>query len=212
MTDAAMPVVPVANRHAQRSAATCARLIQATIDCLFRTGYGATTTVAVAKAAGVSRGAMLHQFPTRADLIIAVAEHIVREQDQRRRATLRAIPRGEERFRAITSVVWETMKEPGSMALLEIMLGSRSDPDLVKRFPAVMREMEAKLISGPLEVAHDMGKDQDRMIYAMSRLHLAAMRGLAIERLFEADNEAIDDAFDLLSWYKDQFVTRLTKS
>ncbi|QQV77755.1 hypothetical protein H5J25_02955 [Sphingomonas aliaeris] len=50
------------------------------------------------------------------------------------------------------------------------------------------------------------------MIYAMSRLHLAAMRGLAIERLFEADNEAIDEAFDLLSWYKDRFVTRLTES
>lgn len=205
-----MEAAAPANGHAQRSAVTQARLIEATITCLFRTGYGATTTVAVAKAAGVSRGAMLHQFPTRADLIIAVAQHIVRGQDARRRQILRAVPRGAERFRAITAAVWETMKEPASMALLEIMLGSRSDPELSRRFPAVMREMEGKLLAGPLAVAHDMGSDQDRLISTMSRLHLAAMRGLAIERLFQPDDSASEEAFDLLTWYKDQFLARLS--
>ena len=197
------------NGHAQRSAATRTKLIDAAIECLFRHGYAAATTVAVAKQAGVSRGAMLHQFPTRVDLIIAVAEHIVRVQDDHRRTVLRDVPRGRERFAAITEVVWRTMQEPASMALMEIMLGSRSDPELSTRFPVVMADMENKLIAGPLEVARDLGVRDLRLVEAMARLHLAAMRGLMIERLFQQDGQAVDDAFDLLLWYKEKVAARL---
>ncbi|OWK27987.1 TetR/AcrR family transcriptional regulator [Sphingomonas mucosissima] len=198
-----------ANGHAVRSASTRAKLIDATIACLFEQGYAATTTVAVARRARVSRGAMLHQFPTRVDLIIATAEHIVRDQDQRRRALLRSVPRGVERLHAITQVAWETMNEPASLALTEIMLGSRSDPDLSSRIPSVMHDIEERLNSGPLEVTHDLGITDDRAVQAMIRLHLAAMRGLIIEQLFQQDRRAVDEAFKLLSWYKQQIVGRL---
>lgn len=196
------------NANARRSAATRARLIAAAIAVLQRDGYAAATTVKVAQEAGVSRGAMLHQFPTRADLIIAVAEHIVREQDGARRRELRAVERGVPRFSQITRVAWKSMIEPASMALLEIMLGTRSDPELGARFPAVMRDLEAKLVSGPQEVAHDVGVVDDELIEAMTRLHLAAMRGLIIDRLF-TDDAKTDKAFELLLWYKSLFVDRM---
>src|SRR5688572_23480867 len=109
---------PPGGANARRSAATRSRLITATITVLQREGYAAATTVKVAREAGVSRGAMLHQFPTRADLLIAVAEHIVREQDSARRRELREVKRGLPRFNAITGVAWKTMREPESMALI----------------------------------------------------------------------------------------------
>jgi AcrR family transcriptional regulator len=195
--------------NARRSAATRARLIAAAVAILQRDGYAAATTVKVAQEAGVSRGAMLHQFPTRADLIIAVAEHIVRTQDRERRQKLRQVERGEPRFKAITEVVWSTMQQPESMALLEIMLGSRSDPELGTRFPAVMRDLEAQLASGPAEVGHDIGVADAELIEAMTRLHLAAMRGLIIDRLFTSDDAKTQKAFDLLLWYKSLVVDRM---
>lgn len=188
-----------------------ARLIEAAIHTLEHGGYAAATTVRVAQRAGVSRGAMLHHFPTRADLIIAVAEHIVSEQDRQRRRTLRAVERGLPRFNAITEVVWETMLQPESIALVEIMLGSRSDPELSVRFPAVMGDLEAKLESGPLEVARDIGIGDEALVLAMTRLHLAAMRGLIIDRLF-TDASKIDAAFELLRWYKSMIVKRMRES
>lgn len=200
--------VPV-GANARRSAATRARLIAATVAVLQREGYAGASTVKVAQEAGVSRGAMLHQFPTRADLIIAVAEHIVREQDRERRQKLRGIERGEARFRAITEVVWETMQQPEAMALLEIMLGSRSDPELSARFPAVMRDLEAQLAAGPLEVGEDIGVADHELIEAMTRLHLAAMRGLMIDRLFTNDDAKTGQAFDLLLWYKSLVTDRM---
>ena len=51
--------------QAERSAETRQRLIAAAIDALCRLGYAATSTVLVADNAGVSRGAMLHQFRPR---------------------------------------------------------------------------------------------------------------------------------------------------
>lgn len=192
-----------------RSAATRLRLIRATIDCLHELGFAATTTVAVAARAEASRGAMLHQFATRTELLLATAEYIVADQDRRRRETLRDVPRGAERFAAITDVVWATMKEPASIALLEILLGARSDPDLSVQLPTLLETLRVKLTAGPTEVARDIGISRLDLVSAMSTLHLAAMRGLAIERLLTPDSPHVDDAYALLGWYKQQLTIRL---
>jgi AcrR family transcriptional regulator len=58
----------------ERSATTRARLLDATIDCLSELGYTNTTTTEIAKRAGLSRGAQLHHFPTKAawlELLVA---------------------------------------------------------------------------------------------------------------------------------------------
>src|SRR5262245_21898426 len=62
--------------NAERSAATRGKLLEATIQCLAELGYHQTSTVIVTERAGVSRGSMLHHFPTKADLMMAAAQHI----------------------------------------------------------------------------------------------------------------------------------------
>jgi AcrR family transcriptional regulator len=63
--------------NVERSAATRAKLLKATIDCLYEVGYHQTSTVLVTERAKVSRGSMLHHFPTKADLMMATSEYIV---------------------------------------------------------------------------------------------------------------------------------------
>jgi hypothetical protein len=72
-----------------------------------------------------------------------------------------------------------------------------------------MDELRTQLDSGPIEVARDMGITDERLVRAMARLHLAAMRGLAIERLLQPDLPTIEDAFGLLRWYKSQLQQHL---
>jgi len=61
---AALPVkLEGSSTNPERSAATKAKVIAATIEALHRYGYAATTTILVAKNANVSRGAMLHHYP-----------------------------------------------------------------------------------------------------------------------------------------------------
>lgn len=70
---------PARRTQAERSATMRARIRKAAVMCLYKRGYGATTTVSVASTAKVSRGAMLHHFPSKADLMPAALAHVLEE-------------------------------------------------------------------------------------------------------------------------------------
>ena len=69
-----------------RSRITRERLLGASIDLLATQGWAATTVGAVAAAAGVSRGAAQHHFPTREDLFTAAVEYVAEERSLALRA------------------------------------------------------------------------------------------------------------------------------
>jgi AcrR family transcriptional regulator len=66
---------PVRRSNVQRSAEMQTRILRATIDCLIAYGYAELTTTMVAEHAEVSRGAFLHHFRTKEDLVLAAVEH-----------------------------------------------------------------------------------------------------------------------------------------
>jgi AcrR family transcriptional regulator len=59
-----------------KSENTRTTILDAAIDCFYDIGYAGATTEQVARRAGVSRGAMLHHFRSRFDLIAAAVEHL----------------------------------------------------------------------------------------------------------------------------------------
>src|SRR5580700_1234202 len=105
----------------QRSAETRGRLIEAAIDVLYRLGHSAATTIIIAKRARVSRGAMLHQFRTRDQLLVAVARHILSEQRRMRIEQLQGKEAGLPRFYAAADVAWAVQRHAISIALLELL-------------------------------------------------------------------------------------------
>ena len=52
---------------------------------------------------------------------------------------------------------WDAMQRPPAIALLEIMMGSRSDPELGARFPAVIEALEKYQREGVWEQAQSVG-------------------------------------------------------
>src|SRR5689334_11304015 len=81
----------------ERSAATQAKLLDATVACIAEVGYARTSTTMVCERAQVSRGAQLHHFPTKAALVAAAAEHVLQLRVEEFRATLGGLPAGQER-------------------------------------------------------------------------------------------------------------------
>ncbi|MGA0604724.1 TetR/AcrR family transcriptional regulator [Phenylobacterium sp. VNQ135] len=197
--------------HEERSAATQERLIEAAIFCLHKYGYAATTTTLVAEEAGFSRGAMLHQFGTKVDLMLAVAQYVVEKQNAFFRQALKAYPRGRERFIGLTDVTWEALSQPAAIALLEIMMASRSDPELGERFPALADELARSQREGTWETAQQAGITDRATVEAMSQLNRAAMQGLSILLMFSKDADAIKPGLDLLHWYKEMLTERLLR-
>src|SRR5215212_4750967 len=72
-----MPEVARAPRtQQQRRAETRRALLDAAIESLIEVGFARTTTLEVQRRADVSRGALLHHFPSKAELLVAVVDHL----------------------------------------------------------------------------------------------------------------------------------------
>src|SRR5262249_39368071 len=193
----------------ERSAATRRKLIDTTIDLLSSKGYAATTTILVTKHARVSRGAMLHHFPSRADLLVAVAQHIVEEQRRYRRERIEQMKTGLDRVRKAGEVTWEVQRQPGTIAMLELMLATRSDRDLKRRFQPFVQFYQEFRRSAARKTAENMQTDKIEAVEDMVRVHQAALRGLAIELMFMDDMPATERALRLLARYERAFMTYL---
>lgn len=65
-----------------RAQATRARIIDAAAALFLASGYGPTTTAAIARAAGTSEASVFAVFGSKADLLVAVVrDHVVRDSD-----------------------------------------------------------------------------------------------------------------------------------
>ncbi len=70
------------SRHAARSSATRRKLIGAARELFTARGYADVGTTEIARAAGVTRGALYHQFADKAELMAAVVDEIDAEMTQ----------------------------------------------------------------------------------------------------------------------------------
>src|SRR3954469_18119150 len=116
--------------QAERTASTRTRLLDAALDVLTEQGYAATTTVEVAKRAGVSRGAQLHHFPTKAELLAAAVEHLYARRRQECRPAVTAMPDGVDRIDTAVDLLWSMFSGPTFPAWLELQVAARTDAEL----------------------------------------------------------------------------------
>jgi AcrR family transcriptional regulator len=114
----------------ERSAATRGRLLDAAVACLVELGYGGTTTTVVAQRAGVSRGAQLHHFATRAELVGAAVQHVFAGlTEDYRQGFAHAVAR-KDRVRGAIDLLWSMYLQPRHLAALDLYLAARTDAEL----------------------------------------------------------------------------------
>jgi AcrR family transcriptional regulator len=141
--------------QAQKSAMTRDKILDAAIDCFINLGYTNVTTAKVADFAGVSRGAMLHHFPSKTELIRAAIEYLHDKLLDDYTNKVSAIPaslEGEARRRAGLDAYWEHLTGDLFIAYHELCIAGRTDPELkeildqsVVRFEDHVRETNSEL-------------------------------------------------------------------
>jgi AcrR family transcriptional regulator len=188
--------------NAERRAATRAKIMEAAVRCLAEFGYAATSTPLVARLAKVSRGSLLHQFPTKVDLILAVAEYAMTARGAVVGEELRPYPDGPDRFLMGVDAVWASLHTPAAIALMEVTIAARSDPELAERYPSFADDMEERLRRARVRMASNLGVPQRlEEIEAVAHLTRMALNGLAMESVFIGRESA--DAPKVLSLLKD---------
>jgi AcrR family transcriptional regulator len=188
---------------------TRARAIVAAIDVLFDAGHAAATTVEVAKRAKISRGALLHQFPTRNSLLIAVAQHIIAEQSRYRRERIATASTGKGRYYAAIEAGWEVQKQPLAIAMLEIMMAARNDPSLREAFTIVTQSGNQIRRDAARFAASDLGVTDLDTMDDMLLLHASMLRGLAMQLLLGQTPESVERVRQLFMSYERMFAADL---
>lgn len=117
--------------QAQKSAATRNLIIESAIQCFVDLGYARTTTTRIAHAAGLSRGAMLHHFPSKMDVVKAAVDELhTKRLKAFRNSIKRAPPPGKGRVHVAVQAYWEHVRHPTFVAFFELTVAARSDPQL----------------------------------------------------------------------------------
>lgn len=170
------------------------RLLEATIQCLVDAGFAGTSTTLVSRIAGVSRGAQLHHFPTKNDLVVAAVRHLA-EQRQIEFARVRAaLPEGEERTRAVLGVMAEYVVSPFFTAALELWVAARSDAQLL----AAVGPLEIETGRALHAIAIDLLRvDESRAgVRELVQATLDLLRGLGLANTLGDDSRRRDRILD----------------
>jgi AcrR family transcriptional regulator len=184
MTTAKKPRVP-RGPNAERRAATRAKIMEAAVRCLAEFGYAATSTPLVARLAKVSRGSLLHQFPTKVDLMLGVAEYAAAARGAKVAEALAPYPDGPDRFLYGVDAVWASLHTPAAIALMEVTIAARSDRELAERYPAFAGDLEDRLHRARIRMADNLGvPERLEEIEAMAHLTRMALNGLAMDSVF----------------------------
>ena len=193
--------VPAGPRtRSERTADSRLLILDAAVACLVEDGYAGASTLAVQARAGVSRGRLLHHFPSRADLLIAAAEHLsttlLAEVQQRAEALMADQPTGRERVDRAIDLTWATFQEPPFWAAIELWTAARTDPDL----RAGLRSEERRLRTAIRAVADGIWGPEvaSAPLYGeLCELLFTSMRGVALVYAFEERPAATDPHLQL---------------
>ncbi len=170
----------------ERSRATQARLLEATVDCLVERGWSGTTTTVVAARAGVSRGAQLHHYPTKAALVTAAVGHIAERRATELRREAEALPEGAERLDQVIDLLAAAFTGPLFVAALELWVAARTDAELRAALLPLENRLGREMHRLTVEL---LGVDQRRPgVRESVQTTLDLMRGLGVANLLTDDS------------------------
>ncbi len=184
--------------HEERSTETRLRMMNATLDCLIEEGYLNTTMHRISARAGMSRGAQTHHFPVKIDLIVAATEHLFNEFAENVDEIARK-SRGGSTLDEFIDEVWARFFGGKFMyASLELIVASRSDPELNARLVPLIRNLHASLDRTWLTFfkGHDAAVGRPDVLL---NLTLCLFRGMVVQSVLRKDPQYYDD---LLSAWK----------
>ncbi len=167
--------------QADRSAATRARVMTAARDVLCSQGYSGATMLAIRDAAGMSLGAIQHQFPTKAKLMAAVAAEFAAYRTRIYTEAIRAGTTPRQSMENLIDANYLMVSRPEMAAVLEIHLARRNDPDLDQEVGPSARRFDRRVRLWGHMILRAAGIDNDEAYQTLQLLNNAVTRGLTVE-------------------------------
>ncbi len=168
--------------QAQKSASTRLQIVEAALRCFVELGYSGTTTTVIANRAGLSRGAMLHHFPSKIDIVRAAVEHLHAKRLKAFRKSIDRLQRDDSRPRRALEAYWEHVKHPMYVAFLELWVAARTDPELAAILAPAQESFEREWYSTAVDLFPEWKDSGENFDLALDLVHYV-MDGMAVSFL-----------------------------
>lgn len=171
--------------QAQRSTAMRTRLLDATVECLVAYGYAGTTTHRVAELAGVTRGAQVHHFRSKEDLVVAAIEHLAEQRTQAAIRDLGKVQPTPDSLSMALDYMWDSHQGPIFAATVELWIAARTDPVLARQVERVEPIVNGALVSAIAQLLPEQSaqKDLRDVVYTA----MDALRGILVSSFADPD-------------------------
>lgn len=181
MTGQLSPARAKRRTNIERSADTRQLVMDAVIAILNRKGFSALTNALIIVDTGISSGALMHHFPTRQQLLIATVEYAYSILAEYREQQLIVLEPGLPRFRALIDLAWQSSRMPAGLAVNEVRIGARSDPELATIFRPTFTRIANQFGSYVSNLAREAGIKPDDEVQGLWTVTSMALRSLAID-------------------------------
>ncbi|WP_336082994.1 TetR/AcrR family transcriptional regulator [Nocardia sp. SSK8] len=165
---------------AARSQNTRERILAAAVDSLVEDGYAATSIGAIQARAGVSRGALLHQYPNKAHLLVDAVRHLSDQQVIEVRTAEQ--PGGDPDWMA---ALWRSFATPLFGALLELWVAARTDADLRAALLRHQRDLHTTIRTS---IVRGVGEPLPVQFDTVFEMTLTYFRGLALTTILSTNH------------------------
>lgn len=174
----------------RKSALTRASILESTITCLIEFGYRQTSTKVVADRANISRGAVLHHYATKSELIAAAIDYLnfkrltVYYDEIKKLSDAERVQQGKG-----IETWWTLLKQPEYDAFFELCVASRTDADLRKILNVKAKTHDEFLLDTLPKVFPEWaGKPRERLRLAHDVV-VSALSGLRLNSAVIDDKE-----------------------
>ena len=168
--------------QAFKSSSTRQQILEAAVRCIVKLGYASTTTMVIAKEAGLSRGATLHHFPSKIDIIKATVDFLYEKRSRAVTNSASKLPEGGDRVKLAVHAYWQQVNHPLFLAFFELSVAARHDAELRKILRPAQERFDKEWYTVCQEAFPEWQDDADAFSLAMS-LSQTLVEGIAISHL-----------------------------
>jgi AcrR family transcriptional regulator len=174
----------------ERRDKTRAALLDAAVEALVSLGYANTSTLEVQKRAGVSRGALLHHYPSKASLMADVVRYLAELRGRELQLKTTALPSGADRIDLALDLLWESFSGALFTVAMELRIAARTDAELRKELIPTELELHQNITTQFTAIFGEQLASRPGFLDALN-LTVHCMVGLAMSAMIHNDQERL---------------------
>jgi AcrR family transcriptional regulator len=189
----------------QRREETRRALLDAAVESLIEVGFARTTTLEVQRRAEVSRGALLHHFPSKAELLVAAVDHLAEMRAKEMKALASELPPAidepdaapgtDARTDVVLSLLWQCFSGTFFQVAMELRTAARTDPELRRVLTVAERSLRERIVAQSRSLFGAAVAQHPGLERAID-LTLQLMIGAAMSSVLHGDTSGLDALID----------------